>query len=383
MDCSACGALNPEGKRFCADCGMALALLCPVCASLNAPGKKFCGECGSALPGSKPQPTAHATPATPAGARPSAPDAERRQLTVMFCDLVGSTALSARLDPEDLQQLIRRYHDAVAAAVAPYAGHIAQFLGDGVLVYFGYPKAHEDDAARGVRSALSIIKALQTQRFHGDTQLQTRIGIATGRVVIGEIGTGTPAAERSASGETPNLAARLQGQAKPGEIVLADDTRKLLGESFALESLGALDLKGFATPQQAWRVLGERTAATRFEAQHMQGLVEFIGRDSEVALLLERWALAREGEGQAVLLSGEAGIGKSRICQTLRDHLRGPLRDHLGDHLRDSPAGESVATVLLQCSPYFSSSALYPVVQHLERTAGCERQSECVLHRAE
>jgi len=280
--------------------------------------------------------------------------AERRQLTVMFCDLVGSTALSGRLDPEDLQELIRSYHDAVAAAVAPYDGHIAQFLGDGVLVYFGYPHAHEDDAARAVRSALSLVKALETRRAPADIELQTRMGIATGRVVIGEIGAYTAAAERSASGETPNLAARLQAQARPGEVVIANDTRRLVGESFMLESLGRLDLKGFAAPLQAWRVLGERTATTRFEAQHMQGLVQFIGRDNEVALLLERWALARDGEGQAVLVSGEAGIGKSRICQTLRDRL----------------AGETAATVLLECSPYFSSSALYPVVQHLERTAG-------------
>ena len=190
-------------------------------------------------------------------------------------------------------------------------------------MYFGYPQAHEDDAARAVRSALCIVKALETQRARGDIEFQTRIGIATGRVVIGEIGTGTPAAERSASGETPNLAARLQAQAQPGEIVLADDTRKLCGESFVLESLGRLDLKGFTAPIQAWRVVGERVAATRFEAQHMQGLVEFVGRDSEVALLLERWALARDGEGQAVLLSGEAGIGKSRVCQTLRERLAG------------------------------------------------------------
>ena len=309
-------------------------------------------------------------PPTPAGTTLQSPrDAERRQLTVMFCDVVGSTSLAGRLDPEDLQHLIRSYHEAVAAAVAPFEGHIAQFLGDGVLVYFGYPQAHEDDAARAVRAGLSIVKALETQRFHGDTQLQTRIGIATGRVVIGEIGAGTPAAEHSASGQTPNLAARLQTQAKPGEIVLADDTRKLLGESFALESLGKLDLKGFAAPLQAWRVLGERAANTRFEAQHMQGLVEFIGRDSEVALLLERWALARDGEGQVVLLSGEAGIGKSRICQTLRERL----------------AGESVATVMLQCSPYFSSSALYPVVQHLGRTAGMAAtdSSEVRAHKLE
>ena len=281
-------------------------------------------------------------------------DAERRQLTVMFCDMVGSTALSGRLDPEDLQQLIRSYYEAVAAAVAPYEGHVAKFLGDGVLVYFGYPQAHEDDAARAVRSALSIVKALDARRVWGDIELQTRIGVATGLVVTGEIGAGTAAAEHSASGETPNLAARLQAQARPGEIVLADDTRKLVGDSFVLESLGMLDLKGFAEPVEAWHVIGEKRVATRFEAQHMQGLVEFIGRDSEVALLLERWALARDGEGQVVLLSGEAGIGKSRICQVLRERL----------------AGESVATVLLQCSPYFCSSALYPIVQHLERTAG-------------
>ncbi len=353
MNCSACGAQNPEGKRFCADCGAALAVLCSACGSVNASGKKFCGECGNALAGTRPQPPA---PATPAAAPPISRDAERRQLTVMFCDLVGSTALAGRLDPEDLQQLIRSYHEAVAAAVAPYDGHVAQFLGDGVLVYFGYPRAHEDDAARAVRSALGIVEALDARRSRGDIDLQTRIGIATGRVVIGEIGTGTPAAEQSASGETPNLAARLQAQAKPGEIALSEATRKLVGESFVLESLGPLDLKGFATPTQAWRVLGERRVATRFEAHHMQGLVEFIGRDSEVALLLDRWALARDGEGQVVLLSGEAGIGKSRICQTLRERL----------------AGESVATVLLQCSPYFSSSALHPIMQHLERTAGIE-----------
>jgi class 3 adenylate cyclase/tetratricopeptide (TPR) repeat protein len=280
--------------------------------------------------------------------------AERRQLTVMFVDLVGSTLLASRLDPEDLRQLIGRYHEAVGAAVAPYEGHIAQFLGDGVLVYFGYPRAHEDDATRAVRSALNILKTLQGLSVRGQMEVQTRIGIATGLVVVGEIGAGTAAAERSASGGAPNLAARLQAQAQPGEILLADDTRHLIGESFVLESLGALELKGFAAPVQGWRVLRERAGATRFESQHVQGLAKFVGRESEVALLLDRWALAREGEGQAVLLSGEAGIGKSRICQTLRERL----------------AGETVDTVMVQCSPYFSSSAFYPVVQHLERAAG-------------
>jgi hypothetical protein len=198
-----------------------------------------------------------------------------------------------------------------------------------------------------VRCHQTVISEAWRRRTRGDIELQTRIGVATGLVVIGEIGTGTPAAERSASGETPNLAARLQAQAQPGEIVLADDTRNLVGDSFVLESLGLLDLKGFAEPMQAWRLVGERSVATRFEAQHMQGRVDFIGRDSELALLLERWALARDGEGQFVLLSGEAGIGKSRICQVLRERL----------------ASEPTATVLLQCSRYFSSRAPYPVVQ--------------------
>jgi len=291
---------------------------------------------------------------TPVPAPPSvARDAERRQLTVMFCDLVGSTALSRRLDPEDLQQVIRRFHETVAAAVAPYDGHVAQLLGDGVLVYFGYPRAHEDDAMRAVRSGLNVLDAVARLRPAADLVLQTRVGIATGLVVVGEVVAGA-AAEQTASGETPNLAARLQAVALPGEIVLSDETRRLVGASFAFESTGRLELKGFAVPVEAWRVRGERSVASRFEAQHDTELIEFIGRNSEVSLLLERWNLAREGEGQVVLLSGDPGIGKSRISQTLRERL----------------AAESSATVLLQCSPYFSNSALYPIVQYFERASG-------------
>ena len=262
---------------------------------------------------------------TPAAADAPTPasTAERRHLTVMFCDLVGSTALSGRLDPEDLQQLIRSYHDAVAAAVAPYAGHIAQFLGDGVLVYFGYPQAHEDDAARAVRSALSIVKALETQRFHGDTELQTRIGIATGRVVIGEIGAGTAAAERSASGETPNLAARLQAQAKPGEIVLADDTRKLLGESFALESLGRLELKGFAAPERgvARARRAHRSDALRGPAHARPGRVH---RPRQRG----RAAAGALGAGARRRRPGRAAVGRGRHRQVTRlpDLARSPGR---------------------------------------------------------
>jgi class 3 adenylate cyclase len=280
-------------------------------------------------------------------------EAERRQLTVMFCDVVGSTALAARLDPEDLQGLLRDYHEAVARAVGPYDGHVAQLLGDGCLVYFGYPRAHEDDAERAVHAALDVLKVVAALKTRAGVALQTRIGIATGLVVVGEIGAGTPAAEQTASGETPNLAARLQAHAAPGEIVLSDETRRLLGGAFELQPTGALQLKGFAAPVEAWRVQGERSVASRFEAQHESGLIEFVGRGSEVSLLLERWSLAREGEGQVVLLSGEAGIGKSRITQTLRERL----------------AGERHATVVLQCSAVHRSSALYPLIRYFERTA--------------
>jgi len=280
-------------------------------------------------------------------------DAERRQLTVMFCDMVGSTQLSGRLDPEDLQNVVRRFHEAIAAAVGAFDGHVAQLLGDGVLVYFGYPRAHEDDAERAIHAALAALDAVARLRPVDDIALQTRIGIATGLVVVGEVGGGTSAAEQTASGETPNLAARLQGHAGPGQIVMSDETRHLVGAAFEVASLGALALKGFAAPVEAWLVVGARSVASRFEAQHEHELTDLIGRDSEVALLLERWALARDGEGQAVMLSGEAGIGKSRITHTLRERL----------------AGQSAATVLLQCSPYYSSSPLYPLVRYFERVS--------------
>ncbi|MEP7056484.1 MAG: adenylate/guanylate cyclase domain-containing protein [Caldimonas sp.] len=290
----------------------------------------------------------------PSAAAPPPHEAERRQLTVMFCDMVGSTQLAGRLDPEDLQNVVRGFHAAVAGAVAPYDGHVAQYLGDGVLVYFGYPRAHEDDAERAVRAALAALDAVARLRPHGDLEVQTRIGIATGLVVVGEIGSGTSAVEQTASGETPNLAARLQSHAGAGEIVMSNETRRLVGASFEMEALGALALKGFAAPVDAWRIVAERSVASRFEARHESDLLRLIGRDSEVALLLERWALARDGEGQVVVLAGEAGIGKSRITHTFRERI----------------AGESAATVLLQCSPYFSSSALYPLVRYFERVSG-------------
>ena len=225
-----------------------------------------------------------------------ATDAQRRQLTVMFCDLVGSTALSARLDPEDLRDIIRIYHDTVASAVAPYEGHIAQFLGDGVLVYFGYPHAHEDDAIRAVRGALGIVRATARIGAQDNVRLQIRIGIATGPVVVGQIGAGTPGSELSATGEAPNLAARLQALAQPGEIVIAPETRRLLGALFELSSVGAQLLKGIDKPIEPWRVMGERAVSSRFEAAHAHELTQFIGRDGELSTMLERWTASRNGE---------------------------------------------------------------------------------------
>jgi class 3 adenylate cyclase/tetratricopeptide (TPR) repeat protein len=279
--------------------------------------------------------------------------AERRQLTVMFCDLVGSTQLAGLLDPEDLRAVIGDYHAAVTAAVAAHEGYVAQLLGDGVLVYFGYPHANEDDAARAIHAALDAIAAVGRLSAAGQHALHTRIGIATGLVVVGQIGSGTTAAEWSASGETPSLAARLQTHAAPDCIVIADRTRRLIGEEFELDSLGMLELKGFEAPVHAWQVLRERRTASRFEAVHTQQLSQLIGRDSELALLLERWNTACEGEGQIVLLSGEAGIGKSRITQALRDRA----------------AAGAFETMVLQCSPSHSNSALYPLVRCLEIAA--------------
>jgi len=280
------------------------------------------------------------------------PDGERRQLTVLFADMVGSTALSQRLDPEDLRQVIRDWQDAVAGAVARFDGHVAKFLGDGVLVYFGWPSAHEDDAARAVRASLDLIAAVSRLRPLSDGALQARVGIATGVVVVGELGAGSAAAEQAVIGETPNLAARLQDIAGPGGIVVSEATRRLVGTVFAMEPLGSMALKGLSKPVPVWRVTRADDVESRFEAERAGELTGFIGRDSEIDLLRERWDLASSGSGQVILLTGQAGIGKSRICRTMRERLAQPT------------------TVLLQCSPYHTSSALYPVSRMLELTAG-------------
>src|SRR6185369_6257013 len=245
--------------------------------------------------------------------------AERRQVTVMFCDLVGSTALSARMDPEDLREVISAYQKCVAETVQRFGGFVAKYMGDGVLVYFGYPQAHEDDAERAARAGLELIQAVGGLK--SSTSLQTRVGIATGLVVVGDlIGSGA-VQEQTVVGETPNLAARLQGIAEPNMVVIAESTRKLLGNLFDLQDLGAQDLKGMGAPVRAWGVLRPASVESRFEALHASGLTELVGREEELEILLRRWSKAKTRDGQVVLLSGEPGIGKSRLTAAFLERL--------------------------------------------------------------
>ncbi len=280
-------------------------------------------------------------------------DAERRQLTVMFCDLVGSTALSARLDPEDLREVIAAYHRAVADVVRNFDGFVAKYMGDGVLVYFGYPQAHEDDAERAILAGLGLIEAIGRLDLES-AKLQTRVGIATGLVVVGDlIGEGS-AQEQSVVGETPNLAARLQSLAEPGTIVIGAGTRRLVGGLFEYRALGAVEIKGLAAPVAAWQVLRPSGVESRFEALRGTALSPLVGRDEEIDLLLRRWARAKASDGQVVPIYGEPGIGKSRITAALAERLQ----------------SESHIRLRYFCSPYHQESALFPFIDQLGRAAG-------------
>ena len=347
MRCSSCASENPEGSKFCIECGAPLCKRCTSCGVENLPQAKFCAQCGKSL-------TAQAGPkATKSAAPPDAGrEGERRQLTVMFCDLVGSTALSAQLDPEELRAVVRTYQQTSAAVIERYGGYIAQYLGDGLLVYFGYPAAHEDDAARAVRAGLEIVAAPQ-DRAVGATPLaplQIRIGIHTGPVVVGEMGGGSRH-EQLALGETPNIAARVQGLAEPDSVVISAATQRLVAGLFNCQDLGPQALKGISIPVSAYRVSGESAAQSRFDVALRTGLMPLIGREHEVGLLQERWKRAQQGEGQVVLLSGEPGIGKSRLVQELKEQL----------------AHEGVTRIEFRCSSYHQNSALYPIIEHLQR----------------
>ena len=298
---------------------------------------------------------APATASTPLRETALSQGGERRQLTVMFCDLVGSTALSEKLDPEELRSLLHAYRTLCGDVIARYDGFVARYVGDGILTYFGWPTAHEEDAERAVRAALEIVHSVK--RASSIENLSVRIGIATGSVVVGEQA-GEGDQSKLAVGSTPNLAARLQGLAAADQIVIATSTRRLVGNAFELTDLGENDLKGIAEPVHAWRV--ERALATesRFDANRGGGgLTPLVGRGEEIGLLLSRWSEARDGEGQVVLLSGEPGIGKSRILSALRERLE----------------AQGVQALRFQCSPYYVNSAFWPIIDNFERTLKCAR----------
>ncbi|HJY82039.1 MAG TPA: adenylate/guanylate cyclase domain-containing protein, partial [Candidatus Binatia bacterium] len=301
-----------------------------------------------------------ATPPASSDPRPKTLDArptegERRQLTVEFIDLVGSTTLSQQLDPEDYHARVVAYQAACQQIIARYEGHIAQYLGDGVLAYFGYPAAHEDDAVRAVRSGLEIVTAVR--QLASTPPLQVRIGIHTGPVMVGEIGAGEHT-ERLALGETPNIAARVQGMAAPNTVFISQATFRLVHGFFRCEALGTQALKNVAAPLELYRVHGEGAAHTRFEVSVQKGLTPLVGREPELGWLWQRWEQAKAGAGQVVLLSGEPGIGKSRLVQELKEQV----------------SKEGATCLAFRCSPYHQHSAFYPILEHLQRLLQFERE---------
>jgi class 3 adenylate cyclase/tetratricopeptide (TPR) repeat protein len=323
----------------------------------------------AALAAAAPVPVATATPASVPHPVPVPAQAERRQLTVMFCDLVGSTALATAMDPEDLRDVIASYQSRCSAAIRRYDGFVAKYMGDGILVYFGYPRAHEDEAERSVRAGLDIVEAMAELNAAvprpAGVELAVRIGIATGPVVVGDqIGEGT-ASETAVVGETPNLAARLQALAQPNQIVVSAATRAMLGGHFDLDELGAYELKGFADPVPVWRVLSARAVESRFAATRTGGAAPLVGRQEEMGLLLRAWEGSCRSRGQVVLIQGEAGVGKSRLVEGLR-----------------GAAGKDHIWVAIRCSPFHTASAFYPIIEHLKRVFGWQPEDTAPQHLA-
>jgi class 3 adenylate cyclase len=336
--CPHCSTENRAERRWCGNCGKRLPYAaCDRCSFLNTPTERFCGGCGLELRAA----SVELRSPSPVG------EAERRQLTVMFADLVGSTALANELDAEDLRELIGRFQGAASSVIERFDGFVARYMGDGILAYFGYPQAHEDDAERATRAGLALVDAVKAL----GASLEVRVGLATGQVIAGDLIGAGRSEERAVVGETPNLAARLQAIAEPGTVVLSDRTRRLVEAVIEVSDLGLQQLKGFPEAERAWRALAPRTHESRFEARR-GSLAPFVGRTFELRLLAERWEQATRGSGQVVVLSGEAGVGKSRIVHAFLETLVPEPR-----------------AITLQCSPHHEGTALHPVLELLARLA--------------
>jgi class 3 adenylate cyclase/tetratricopeptide (TPR) repeat protein/ribosomal protein L40E len=361
MQCLTCKAILPDEAKFCVACGAPARIACSKCGSQSPSHAKFCRECGASLAARAVEDVAPFLLMEPPVREPAGMLPERRQLTVLFCDLVGSTAMSIRLDPEDLRDVIGAYHRCVAETVLRFDGFVARYMGDGALIYFGYPHGHEDNAERAVRAALALVSNIGKLELRIG-RLQSRIGIATGLVVVGEMVNAGAAREQMALGEAPNLAARLQTLATPDTIVIAENTRRLVGGLFDYRELGEIPLKGFEDPVRAWQVIGkkhverdaERSADAASRVRGATSATPLVGREQERGLLRDRWEHATEGEGRVVLLNGEAGVGKSRLVQALLADV----------------ANEPHARIEFRCSAHCANSPLYPVVRLLKGTLG-------------
>src|SRR6516162_8415673 len=370
MRCSKCGAENPAGQRFCGNCAAALANPCPKCHADNPVGQRFCGECGAALAAtevslrssSPPQTTAEVRVSTAGTDALGLTDGERRHLTVLFCDLVGSTEIAARLDPEEWRHIAAQYQRSAAEAITRLGGHVAEYLGDGLVVYFGWPEAHEDDAERAVRAGLAVVDAiaLLNTRLTPEqgVKLSVRAGIDTGSVVVGRGGSN----ETRIFGQTPDIAARVQALAKPDSVLITAAVHELVSGLFVVEDRGSQGLKGIENPVQLYRAIGQSVARRRLHGA-TRTLSPFVGRDEEMQLLLSRWLRACEGHGQLVLVIGEPGIGKSRLVEEFRAHLKST------PHLWTECAGEQT----------YANTPFRPVTQILDQGLGW-RGDESKIH---
>ena len=358
MRCQNCGIENAAGSRFCNRCGTPLNKRCPKCSSENAPEAIFCAQCGAAIDAAGP-PREAEPPGGRAEPRGSSLTGERRHLTVLFCDLAGSTGIATRLDPEQWRETVDGYHRAAAEAITRFDGHVAKYLGDGVMAYFGWPAAHDNDAERAARAGLAILDAIarlaildaiaKLNEQPGHALLSARVGIDSGLVVIGK-GAGN---EAEVFGDVPNLAARVQAAAKPGTVAITDATHRLVSGLFVVEDCGAQELKGIERPQKLYRVVRPSGMRGRFPAMAaMRGMTSFVGREDELRSLLNRWERVREGEGQVVTIIGEGGIGKSRLLQRFREEIA------------------ATPYTWLECAtaPFFQNTPFYAVADMLQQS---------------